>query len=226
MGDDDRLARAVDGIEGGAVAGMGHVHGDAGMVHLPHHDLPELGEPGVGLFQASASERAALVVRHLPDPQPQPVQDAHQRRVVLDLGGEPLDSEDDPEPGLALRAADVFRRLDEDQLRLDLEVAVVSMHRAEQGPEVVGPHADAADSEGDVLGGDPAGDRPVEVGNAVHRCGDGLGHRQQHRHPLAVDEDRVVVDLARFFADVHRVRHHGSGGAPSAPRRTRVSSRA
>ena len=149
------------------MAGSGWVGGDDG-------ETGRAGGAGGSVAQAEPS---------LPDAQPEPMQDAHQGRVVLDLRGEALDPEDDPEPGFALRAADVLHRLDEDQPRLDFEVAVVPVHRAEQGPEVVGAHADAADSEGDVLGGDPAGDRAVEVGNAVYRRRDGLGHRQQHRHP-------------------------------------------
>ena len=209
MRDDDGLAGAVDNIHSGAITGVRHVDGDADMVHLPHHDLPELGEAGVGLLQAPASERAALVVCHLPDAQSEPVRDAHQGRVVLDLRREPLHPEDDSEPALALRAPDVLRGLDEDQPRLDLEVAVVPMHGAEQRPEIVGSHADAADPEGDVLSRDPAGDCAVEVGNAVDRLGHGLGDGQQHRDPLAVDEDRVVVNPARFVADVYRARHDG-----------------
>ena len=221
MRDDDGLAGAVDGVERGAVAGVRHVERDADVVHLPNHDPAELGEAGVGAFQASATERAALVVRHLSDAQPETVQDAHQRGVVLELRREPLNPEDDSEPALALRPADVVGGLDEHEPRLDLEVAVVPVHRAEQGPEVVGAHADAADPEGDVLGGDAARNRSVEIGNAVDGLGHGLGDGQQHRHALAVDEDGLVVNLAGRAADLRLVRHgcfrHGVGTSSRSP---------
>ena len=188
---------------------MRHVDRDADVVHLPDHDLPELREAGVRLLQAAAAERAALVVHHLPDAQPEPVQDAHQGRIVLDLRRESLDPEDDAEPALALRAADVVRGIDEEEPRLDLEVAVVSVHRAQQGAEVVGTHADAANPEGDVLRSDSAGDGAVEVGNAADRLGHYLGDGQQHRHALAVDEDRFVVHPPCFLEVACRARHCG-----------------
>ena len=91
--------------------------------------------------------------------------------------------------------------------RLDLEVAVVPVHRADQGPEVVGAHADAADTEGDVLGRDSACDRALEIGNAVDRLGHDLSDGQQHRHTLAVDEDGVVVNASGVVASFGRVGH-------------------
>ena len=77
--------------------------------------------------------------------------------VILDFGCDTLNPKDHTQLVLAFGAPDVFPGQDVEQPWLNLEVTIVSVHGADESPEVIATHPDTANSKRHILRRHPSG---------------------------------------------------------------------
>ena len=157
MGDDDWFARALDRIDHGSIPTVSEIDTNTDVIHLTDAYPSKLGETGIGLLETAAAERATLVVSKLSDAKTELVHDADQPGVILDFGCDTLNPKDHTQLVLAFGAPDVFPGQDVEQPWLNLEVTIVSVHGADESPEVIATHPDTANSKRHILRRHPSG---------------------------------------------------------------------
>jgi hypothetical protein len=98
VGDQHRRAARPDHVQGGLVAGVGHVDGDPEPVHPLDRALAEGGQPAVAPFPQARAERVGLAVGDAHLPHAEAVEDVDPVDLVLDHGGrlEPGHQRDGP----------------------------------------------------------------------------------------------------------------------------------
>jgi hypothetical protein len=135
VGDEHRPLAALAGVQGGAVARVGQVDGQAQLVHPRHRPAAERGQPAVAGFGQAAAERVGVGVGDADLPQAQAVQHVEPVEFVLDRRGG-LQPEHQPGPPGPVGLVDVGDGADGRDVVL---VGQVRQTHAEVGDDVVPP---------------------------------------------------------------------------------------
>ena len=159
----------LDRIHRRAIAGVGAIDDDAGLVEALDYPEAEVAEPGVRSFFAPVADTVLDVVGKLDHADAEGLVRIDQVDVVLDRLGS-LEMEEHTELAVRLGGSDVGGALDEDKPRVRVDSADPVTKNAKRRP---GPLEGA---DGGARRGGAALDPPVDVLAAQHERTDGVDH--------------------------------------------------